>query len=244
MLFNSHSRPIRLSLATLVLLIVGIGACQLPTQYSTEIGQQINFSLAANNNSVETIKNLFGQIGKIVSFLETMPGVDDVSININQPSDDGVAGIDVVAWGSGLSADDLANSLQSEFPVLAQADVRGQGVGGTVKGTVKDRLLHDCLKLQINTSSLEDMRVDIEKQLEEQGFVGEVSVSSVHDAITITMEYVSISAEEGDTNLSVMVYMTEDSLGQDLEQMMKEGTLDIEEGETICIEYISSGDDN
>ena len=65
------------------------------------------------------------------NFLDTMPGIENVSVSINQQMG-GPATIEVLAWGQDLDEEALAAEIRRQIPELAAADISCETLTGTL----------------------------------------------------------------------------------------------------------------
>jgi hypothetical protein len=168
MLFNPRWRTGRLVLASTALLVLGIAACTIPTEYQAEVGKNVSIHVPAGAGDLPAV-------GKMVAFLESTGLADEVSVSISEQSD-GSADIWVMAWGQKISRDDLINRMREEYPVLGQSLFEIHELEGTVRGTYAEKLGHQVLEIEVNADTVEEIREEILQQLAEQGFVGDADV--------------------------------------------------------------------
>ena len=149
----------------LAVLILGIGACSVPSDIEVEIGQAMEMSLGAEMAEDEFM------IQEAIEFGKNLPGVDNVSVNemVNQ---DGKL-VQILMWGEEMEGDDVEARMKSRFPALANAEVTIRPLEGMIHGNLAERLGHSIFNFDVRSGSEEEIRDQILAQLAAQGFTGQ-----------------------------------------------------------------------
>ncbi|MBU0740858.1 hypothetical protein KKG45_11520 [bacterium] len=162
---------------TLLLAVLGIGACTVPTETEVEMGQRLTYTLDSGG--------LLDELQQVTRFVEAQPGVDDVSVAI-QETDDGPTTIDLMIWGRGIDGDDLAGRLAGVFPALAGAHLERQELTTGIRTSLAEKLGHDLFHIEVVAEGTDDeIRARILQQIYESGFAGDAQVDvSTEDGVT------------------------------------------------------------
>ena len=172
-------RPVYVAL---LLAVLGIGACTVPTETEVEMGQRLTYTLDG--------KEMLGKVGDLVQFVEIQPGVDEVTINMFE-TDDGPMVIDLVVWGRGLDADQLAGRIAGAFPVVAGGRLETEELSTDVETSIAEKLGHDIFKFEIVAEGTDsEIKAQILEQIFETGFAGlaDVDVNTEDGVTTIDVE--------------------------------------------------------
>lgn len=172
MLINPRWRTGRLVLASSALLVLGIAACTIPTEYEAEVGKNVSIHVPAGAGDLPAV-------GEMVEFLESTGVADEVSVSISEQSD-GSADVWVMAWGQKVSRDDLINRMREQYPVLNRSLFEVQEMAGTVRGSLAQKLGHEVFEIEVHADTIEEIRAQFLQQLAEQGFVGDANIH-MHD---------------------------------------------------------------
>jgi hypothetical protein len=158
-------------LASMAVLVLGVAACNTPTEYEVPVGQQLQFNVAdpAKADAPESA------VDPILEFCNGWDGVEGLSVN-ERIDGDGPLQIDVSVWGQALDGAALVAALEAEFPWLADADLTITPLTGTVEGNLGDRLGHALFDLEIDGGTAEEIRAQILAQLAAQGFEGDAVI--------------------------------------------------------------------
>jgi len=170
--------------AILLLAVLGVGACTVPTETEVEMGQRLTYTL--------TDKSVMSQIGDLVQFVEAQPGVEEVLIQ-EEATDDGPLVIDLVAWGRGFKVDALTGRIAAAFPDLAKGRLETEVLSTDVKTSIAEKIGHDVFHFDIVAEGIDsEIRAQILQQIYESGFEGlaEVDVHTEDGVTTIDLEMV------------------------------------------------------
>jgi hypothetical protein len=180
--------------AVLLLAVLGVGACTVPTETELEVGQRLTYTL--------TDKAVMSQVGDLVQFVIAQPGVDDVHIE-EEATDDGPLVIDLVVWGRGFKIDTLVSRIGEAFPAMAKGHLETEVLSTDVKTSIAEKLGHDFLHLDLHVEGTNaEIRAQILEQIYESGFEGTADVD-VHteDGVTtvdLEMTHEGVSGETED----------------------------------------------
>ncbi len=180
-------------LACLGVLMLGVAACNAPTEYEVQMGQHLTLTVpdAAKNG------DLMPQLDQMVTFVEQWPDVEGVSVCVNE-LEGGPVTTDLMVWGQALDGDALATAITDEFPALADAQVNIEPLAGTVEGNLGDAVGHAVFDLEVTGETAEEIREGILQQIYEQGFSGDavVEVHEENGVQTVNVELTDVVEEE------------------------------------------------
>jgi len=194
---STWMRPL---LACLIVAVLGVAACQTPTEYEVPMGQQLQLDLSdvAKNGGPG------GDIEAVLRFCEGWPGVEELGIE-EAITDGGGVAVGITMWGQNLDGDTLMAALQQQFPWLDDSAVTIEPLNGTMAGSLIERMGHALFHIEVDGDTAEEIRAQILAQLQEQGFDGDavvdVQVGDGHETITIEMTG-DIQAVEGDSTVA------------------------------------------
>jgi len=155
----------------LILAVMGIGACTVPTETEVEVGQRLTYTLAGDIDSEE--------LQMMTQFALTQPGIDDVSVSIHE-RDDGPTIVDLVIWGRSVDVVNMAGRISASFPAVAGAHLESQELTTDVPTSLAEKLGHDLFHIEIVAEGTdEEMRAQILQQVYESGFTGDAQVDIV-----------------------------------------------------------------
>lgn len=177
--------PKKPALALLSLAVLAVGACTVPTETEVNMGQRLTWTLDG--------QSLSGQPQELTRFLRTQPGVDDVSVNV-QEIDGHPPVIDLMAWGRGLDARTLAATVNDAFPAMAGARLATAPLTTEVRASLAEMLGQKVFHLEIAAEGTdEEIRASILKQLYASGFADDakVEVNTENGVTTIGVEATS-----------------------------------------------------
>jgi hypothetical protein len=161
MILDPRMRSGRLVLASLFILLLGIGACSIPSSYEEEIGQAVQIRMS------DSIAREAPDIDAVLAALEGVEGVTNVSVN-ERISDAGVQ-VDIMLWGEDLDAEEMLALISQRFPELADAEIGITPLAGTVECNLGDRLMHEFFQFEVEGGDAESIRQQILEQLAAQG---------------------------------------------------------------------------
>ena len=190
-------RPV---LASFCVLILGVAACNAPTEYEVQMGQQLTITIDRPDKTAD-LDDLLQELDLMVAFVEDWPGTDGVSVNVNEV-DGGPVTVGLMVWGQAIDGDDLAAALQAEFPALDNAQFEIEPLEGTAEGTLIDAMGYAIFDLEVEGETAEEIREAILQQIAEQGFTGEaiVDVQEADGVQTINIELNEVSEDDGTAN--------------------------------------------
>lgn len=172
-------RPVYVAL---ILAVVGVGACTVPTETEVEMGQRLTYTLPTGGDLED--------LQQVTRFVEAQPGVDDVSVAIEEV-DGGPTTVDLMVWGRGLDGGRLAGRIAEAFPALANAQPETDDLSTAVRTSLAEKVGHYVFHFDFEVEgSDEEIREQILQQIFESGFEGEaqVDVSTEGDVTTIDLE--------------------------------------------------------
>jgi len=180
-------------LACLGVLILGVAACNAPTEYEVEMGQHLTLTVPDASKSGE----LMPQLDQIVTFVEQWPDVEGVSVSVNE-LEGGPVTTDLMVWGQALDGDALVAAIADQFPALAQAQVAIEPLSGVVEGNLGEAFGHAIFDLEVTGETAEEIQAAILQQIYEQGFSGDavVDVQEADGVQTINIELTDVVEEE------------------------------------------------
>jgi len=194
-------------LACLCVAVIGVAACNAPTEYEVQMGQHLNLSIPDVAKSGD---GLFGQIEDMVQFVENWPDVEGVSVSVNE-LEGGPVAVDLMVWGQALDGNALAGAVTDEFPALADAEVTIEPLNGTAEGNLGEAFGHAVFDLEITGETVEEIQAQILQQIAEQGFTGD-AVVEVHEedgVQTINVELTDVVEEadgsQGETEDTIVI---------------------------------------
>ena len=174
---NPWFRPV---IACLALLVLGVAACNAPTQYDVEVGKKLTITFAGAAKASGDCADFQAQIEPIVAFVDVWPGADDVLVNINQV-EGGPVTLALMVWGQDLNSGALQTSLVEEFPFLADAEFAVETLEGSVEGNLGEAFGHAVFNFEVSGETAEEIRQQILQELAEQGFEGDAVVEVVDE---------------------------------------------------------------
>jgi len=176
-------------LALLLLGLLGVAACTVPTETEVEMGQRLTYSLTPGTDSYAHADALLSQVRDVTTYVESYPGVENVSVSVME-TDGGPVDLDLIVWGTGFEPAALERELAGRFPALAAADLRAESLNGTVRTSLAEKVGHEWFDISVVQGTPEEMKAAILEQIYANGFGGEadVQVSQDGDLTTIGVE--------------------------------------------------------
>ena len=174
-------RPV---LAMLLLAVLGVGACTVPTETDVEMGRRLTWTVAD-----ATAPN---RIGDLVRLVEAQPGVDEVSIR-EDVAEGGPLVVDLVIWGRGIAVEALCDRVHEAFPELADADLESEPLTTRAETSLAGKLGHEVLHLDLDlhvSGTDAEIRAQILEQIYAGGFDGlaDVDVRTEDGVVTVDLE--------------------------------------------------------
>ncbi len=185
-MLNPWNRTGRFALVGLALIILGVGACTTSTTTEVDMGKKMTIGFSAKVD-VDMISIDTG----LANFLDTMPGIENVSVSISETVD-GPKLIEVVAWGQDLDGDALVAELRRQVPELQDADISLETLSGTIEESLASKLKREIFHLEVDGATEDEIRTQILAQLAEQGV-------AEGDAV------VEVQMKDGQTKIKVQV---------------------------------------
>lgn len=176
--------------AVLLLAVLGVGACTVPTETELEMGHRLTYTL--------TDKSVMSRIGDLVQFLEVQPGVDEVAIQ-EIAADDGPLDIDLIVWGRGIDVDSLVAAIGRAFPAMAGGLEETEVLSTEVMTSFAEKLGHNILHMDLHVEGTDaEIKAQILEQIYENGFDGQadVDVHTEDGVTTVDLEMVHEDAGE------------------------------------------------
>ncbi len=190
MLLNPWHKTTRFALIGLAMITLTVGACSTSTVTDVELGQKVTLKLNATAKSYDEIVATLDQSKALDEFLRSQPGIENVSLNINESGDQGVT-IELLAWGQHLDGDQLAADLRSQVPGLADAVIQTETLSGTIEESFASHLKHEIFQVDVDGATEEEIRAQILAELGARG-IDEGATVEVHQS-------------DGQTNITIQV---------------------------------------
>ena len=186
MLLNPWHRTARFAFVGLAMLVLGVGACTTSTTTELQMGQKLSIDLTAKSEADITSID-----ADVTRFLDTVPGIDGASVSLSEDSGGGVT-FEIVAFGTGLAADQLLADLRRAVPALADADIQAEALTGSLEESIASRLRREVFQLEVDGATADEIRAEIMAQLaasgQAEGAVVDVRMSEGQTDISITVE--------------------------------------------------------
>lgn len=171
-------RPV---LALLLIAVLGIAACTVPTETQVELGHR--FVYATEDGAALT-----AAVPELNAYLEALPGMESVSVGIRE-IEGGESTLELILFGSDLDPARLESSLRRQWPVLDGARVESEVLEGTVRTSLAEKLGHDLFHFDFEVEGTpEEMRAQILEQIRASGFDGDADVQVSTDGDVTTFE--------------------------------------------------------
>lgn len=190
--------------ALLLIAVLGIAACTVPTDTEVEMGQRLTYTFAPESPSYDHAVEVMDAVRDVTALVEGHPGVEDVSVGVME-TDDGPVTIDLMIWGSGISVPDLERKLSARWPGLGQADLTSTALSSSVKTSLAENLGHHLFNIEVLEGTPEEMRADILRQIYESGFEGEADVFVSQDGELTTIGVEMTGEHDGTATEDEMV---------------------------------------
>lgn len=184
MLLDPHVRAGRLALTAIALMVLGIAACTVPTEYEAEVGKTIELGIPVGAGEVPSLSELR-------AFLEDSQAADEISVSLSE-SVDGEKEIYLVLWGQNVATGQLLEGLKERYPALTNAHLDVRDLTGTARGSFAEKIGHDLFKIEVSGDTEEEIRRQFLEQMAAHGISGDAHIE-VHDdgeerTIDITIE--------------------------------------------------------
>ena len=173
-MLNPWNRTARFALVGLAVIMLGVGACTTSTTTEVDMGKKMSIGFSAKAD-VDMISIDTG----LSNFLETQPGIENVSVSISETVD-GPKLIEVVAWGQDLDGDALVAELRRQVPEFQDADISFETLSGTIEESFASKMKRQIFQMEVDGGTEEEIRAQILAQLAEQGVAEGDAVVEVH----------------------------------------------------------------
>jgi hypothetical protein len=188
MMLNPQWRTGRLVLAALAVVVLGVGACSIPTSYEDQVGRTFLVH-------VPDAAKAPGD-AELLAFLKEHDLARD--INVSRSVRDGGADITMLLLRDSVSEDELIGMLQAEFPGLENALWEVDEVVGTVETSLAGALGHAIFDIEAGSADPEEIRRQILEQLAAQGLTGDAAVEIQEDDGQQTVKIEVTAESEGE----------------------------------------------
>ena len=191
-MLNPWHRTARFALVGLALVMLSVGACSTSTTTEVDMGKKMTIGFTAKADidmiSVDT---------SLSSFLDTQPGIENVSLSISETMD-GPPILEVMVWGQDLDGDALVAELRRQVPELQDADISFETLSGTIEESFASKLKREIFQIEVDGTTEEEIRAQILAQLAEQGVAeGDAQVEVIQQGGTTEIK-VEITEEVED----------------------------------------------
>ncbi len=183
-------------LAVLVIAVIGVGACTVPTETEVEMGQRLTYTLSPGDNTYDQATKLLDQVSDIDKYIASYPGVESLGVSINE-IDGGPVSVDLIVWGTGFDAGTLQSNLARRWPVLTGTKLEATELTGTVKTSLAEKIGHNLFEIDVLDGTSEEMQAQILEQIYESGFDGEANVQVTRDGDMVTIDLEMVQEGEG-----------------------------------------------
>ncbi len=193
--FNPRLHPGRLVLASAFLLLLGLGACSVPSSYDVEVGQAMAIQFS------KQIEGSAPELQEMLGHMDGLPGVEGVMVN-QRITPDGTR-LDIRLSGTDIDVGQVAAELSERFPLLADAEISTHPIERSVEGPFYERIAHEVFgwefSFEVTGDTPEEIELEILEQFAAEGYDGDVDVDVTMDeeagATEIQME---LRIEDGD----------------------------------------------
>ncbi len=182
--------------AVLLIAVLGIAACTVPTDTEVEMGQRLTYTFSPESPAYAHVVEMMQSVSDMTDVVKTHPGVEDVSVSVKEV-DGGPLSIDLMIWGRGISVPSLEDKLSRRWPALALAGLESETLASSVKTSLAENVGHHLFNIEVLEGSPEQMRADILQQIYEGGFVGEADVTVDQDGEMTTIGVELTGVQEG-----------------------------------------------
>lgn len=193
-----YRRP---ALVALLIAVLGIAACTVPTETEVEMGQRLTYTATPGDASYGEAVKMLDDMRDALSYVENYPGVESVGVNV-QEVDGGEATVDMMIWGRGIAVDALTRDLAERFPAMSAAKLESAPLTTSVKTTLAENVGHHFFDIEVTDGTPEEIRAEILRQILESGFDGEADVTVAQDGdvttigVTMTEETDGMATED------------------------------------------------
>jgi hypothetical protein len=189
-----RSVPARIALASAMLLaLVGV-ACEIPTSSRVQMGHHVvvRYVAAMGATADEHVEAALRQV------LEPL-GADAVRIGLSH-RDDGLAHLDIVAWGEHLTPDAVERAVTGQIGAPRIRTIQTSALTATVTESLGRRMGRHLFGLDVEHQSAAELRAAILERLTAEGFDGDADVQVEDDG---SMRRIRIDADTKDGSRQV-----------------------------------------
>ena len=190
---------VRWTMAAMLMVLLGVGACATPTTTEVEMGKQMSFELAPDGEAYELMSERTDGMSQISELLAAVPGVEEVSVRISE-THSGPVVVDFLVWGANIDQTRLLGLVREAYPSLAGVPVVITDLHGRVRESLASKIGRNVFHLELNIveeSTEQQIRDDILRQLDEQDFDGDARVHVSRDG-NVTSMGVTLTSEDGE----------------------------------------------
>ena len=166
--FSSGSLMRQVALAAAVLLVLMIGACQVPVAVQLNLGQRMHFVVPAT-------PEIKARVDGLVDTVRGLSRVDKVEVRVRHEGGETMR-VTLGVWGEDLDPQAVYEGVVAAYPELEILDRESAPLEATVHTTLGDKLRHDLFQRALDEQSVEEARAAILEQLAADGFQGEAEV--------------------------------------------------------------------
>ncbi len=158
----------QIAIAAAVLLILSIGACQVPVDVQMNLGQRMHFVLPAT-------PELKARVHELVNTVRGLAEAEKVEVHV---LDDGgeTMRLTLGVWGERVDPQVVFEGVIAAYPELEILEREAAPMEATVRTTLGDKLRHELFARALDQHSVEEARAAILEQLASEGFVGAAQV--------------------------------------------------------------------
>ncbi len=158
----------QIAIAAAVLLILSIGACQVPVDVQMNLGQRMHFVLPAT-------PELRDRVHELVDTVRGLAEAEKVEVRV---VDDGgeTLRLTLGVWGERVDPQVVFEGVIEAYPELEILEREAAPMEATVRTTLGDKLRHELFARALNEHSVEEARAVILEELAREGFVGAAQV--------------------------------------------------------------------
>jgi len=166
--------------ALLLLAVLGVASCTVPTETEVEMGQRLSYTFAPESGSYDHAVDLLDVVSDMTAMAKLQPGVDDVGVSVSE-ADDGPMTIDLMIWGRDISVPSLNAKLNKLWPALGGAAMAANPLTSNVKTSLAENVGHHLFNINVVEGSDEEIRTEVLRKIYESVFEGDVDVT-VHQS--------------------------------------------------------------
>ena len=187
MILDPRLRSGRLVLALFVILLLGIGACSIPSSYEQEVGMSLQIRM--DPSSLKSGSDM----DALLTALKQVPGVQKVSAMM--PGCEEVTQADIMLWGEDIDEYTVQALITEQFPEMAAA-ISIAPLAGSVECNLGGKVLHDLFQIEVEGTDPEAIRQQILTQLAAEGHENAEVAVQVNEEDGQARIQIKISEEE------------------------------------------------